>query len=283
MNNLEENIFNKIFWKESFDDRVRLRTEQELRIGQVKKGGKVLDLRCGPGFKSKIVRERIGEKGQLTCIDRSSFFIKKARKFCNYDNVKFIKGDIIDVLRLIKKNYGNIKKFDYVLLSWICSSPKENPELIKDIDKLLKREGAFIVSRGGENFKDVFTKTFNRKINDNLYDIIEKKYPKKTSLLNDLKINLERGRIDIIDSFKEIIDIIKEHGFRIRKEKKVIRSLTLEERLEFYRNPLRNIYIGKLPYKERYRLISEAFRLTIKEVGKQKISICRHYVVFEKK
>ncbi len=170
-----------------------------------------------------------------------------------------------------------------MLLSWICSSPKENPELIKDIDKLLKREGAFIVSRGGENFKDVFTKTFNRKINNNLYNITEKKYPEKTFLLKDLKINLKRGRIDIIDSFKEIIDIIKEHGFRIRKEKKVIRSLTLEERLEFYRNPLRNIYIGKLPYKERYRLISEAFRLTIKEVGKQKISICRHYVVFEKK
>jgi len=62
-NDSEEKTFNKIFWKESFDDKVRLRTEQELRIGQVKKGDKVLDLRCGPGFKSKIVRQKIGNKG----------------------------------------------------------------------------------------------------------------------------------------------------------------------------------------------------------------------------
>jgi SAM-dependent methyltransferase len=282
MNNSEEKIFNKIFWKESFNDRERLRTEQELKIGQVKKGKKVLDLRCGPGFKSKIVRERIGDEGELVCIDRNSFFIKKARKFCNYNNVKFIKGDIIDTLKLIKKNYGGSKRFDYIILSWIYSSPKENPKLIKDISKLLEKKGILIVSRGGDDLKDAFTKNFNRKINDNLYKIIRKEHLKENLPLRDFEINLEKGKIDIISSFKEVIDVIKNNGFRIKKEKDVIYKLDLEERLEFYKNPLRNRYIGKFFYKERCRLFEKAFRLTVKEIGRKRLSARRRYIAFEK-
>lgn len=140
-----------------------------------------------------------------------------------------------------------------------------------------------MLAEGGDNFRNSFTRTFNEKINSNLYEIIKRKYPEKISLLNDLKINLKRGKTDIAKSFKEVIDIIEKHGFRIKKEKKVIYNLTLKERLEFYENPLRNRYIGKLPYKERFELVKEAFRLTVKKIGKQKINICRHFITFEKK
>jgi len=55
----------------------------------------VLDFGCGGGIEARFVLEHLGENGHITCVDRSSYWIKKARKrLKKFANVTFVLGDI---------------------------------------------------------------------------------------------------------------------------------------------------------------------------------------------
>jgi len=54
-----------------------------------------LDFGCGGGSGSKYILKKLGKNGTLTCLDISSFWMKRAeRRLAKYDNVSFIHGDI---------------------------------------------------------------------------------------------------------------------------------------------------------------------------------------------
>ncbi len=279
----EDKIFNQIYLKESSEKREELRTNQEIKLAGIKKGQKVLDLRCGPGLKTKIVGEKVGSTGEVVCINENKFLIEHAKNFCNCSNIKFIQANILDSVELIKKHYGKDKRFDHVLFSWIYIAPKNKPRLIKDINKLLKKGGILTLSRGGDNLKHLFTKLFNERLQENLSKVIKIAYPRlSTKSLSKLRHNTKITKIDSIDTLQRMGRIIENYGFKVKGTKEVIQLITSEKKLELYRNPLRNRYLGNFPLKKRYSLIKKAFNATIKELGKKKLQSHRYFVAFEK-
>lgn len=279
----EDRIFNQIYLKESLKKREKLRTNQEIKLADIKRGQKVLDLRCGPGLKTKTIRKKVGDAGEVVCINENKFLIKHAKKICNYSNVKLIQADILDILEVIKKYCGKDMKFNHALFSWIHISPFDLPKLTRDINKLLKREGTFTLSRGGDNFKHPFTKLFNERFQEKLFKIIKTEHPRlSTKSLVKLKHNINIAKIDAINALQEKIRLIENYGFKTRRTREVIRPITYKERLDFYKNPLRNRYLGNFSLKERYRLIKKAFNETIKELGKKNLQTHKYYVTLEK-
>ncbi len=279
----EDKIFNQIYLKESSERREELRTNQEIKLAGIKKGQKVLDLRCGPGLKTKIVGEKVGSTGEVICINENKFLIEYAKNFCNYSNIKFIQANILDSVELIKKHYGKDKRFDHVLFSWIYIAPKDKPRLIKDINKLLKKGGMLTLSRGGDNLKHLPTKLFNERLQENLFKAVKIECPRlSTKSLSRLRRNAKITKIDSTDTLQRIGRLIENRGFKIKETKEVIQPITLEKKLEFYKSPLRNRYLGNLPLKKRYSLIKKAFNITIKELGKKKLQSHRCFVAFEK-
>ena len=284
MVSFENKIFSQVYWKESLDKREKLRTNQEIKLAGIEKGQKVLDLRCGPGLKSKIISRRVEDTGEVICINENKFFIEQAKNFCrDCNNIKFIYGDVLDSIKLIKRHYGKNKKFDHIIFSWIHISPGDQLKLMRNVSKLLTKKGILTISRGGDNLRHPFSKLFNERLQENLYKIFKMEYPGlNTKLLLKLRYNINKAKIDIIDSFQDTIKLVKNSGFKVRQIKEVIQPITLKERLELYKNPLRNKHIGNLPLKERYRLIEKAFKATIKELGNKKLQTHRYYITFNK-
>lgn len=283
MVSFEDRIFNQIYWKESLKRREELRTNQEIELAGIKRSQKVLDLRCGPGLKTKVIGKKVGNPGEVVCINENKFLIEHAKNFYNCSNIKFIQADISDSVELVKKYYGEDKRFDHVLFSWIYISPKDLLKLIKNINKLLKKGGIFTLSRGGDNLKHPFTKLFNECLQENLIEAVKEEHPRlgSKSLLK-LKNNINVAKVDPVDSLRRKKELIENCGFKMKKTKEVIWPITLKKKLEFYKNPLRNRYVGKFPIKERYKLIRKAFRTTIKELGKKKLQGHKYFFAFEK-
>ena len=105
----------------------RPRGERAVKFAEIKPGDYVLDLCCGPGMVSKVIREFVGDKGKVIGIDISPKFIKYANQLCNYPNVSFFKGNVENF-----DTYTHAEKFDAIVLlaSWYW---------IKNKDQLLKK------------------------------------------------------------------------------------------------------------------------------------------------
>lgn len=280
----EKRIFSQMYLKEVLRMNWRFRADLETKLAGLKKGHRILDIRCGPGLELKIIRKKVGRTGEIVYINGNKFFLKYAKKFCNYNNICFIQGNTLDSAKLIKKYYGEDKKFNHIIFSWLLISPESLPRFIEDINELLVKKGTFTFSRGGDDFGHPFTKLFNERLQENLFEIVKAEHPKlrKNFLLN-LRFNIDNiAKKDITNTSLGDIKFMKRFGFRIKKAKEIIWPMTLEKRLEFYKNPLRNSYIGSFSIRERYRLIKKAFHTTLKELGNKKLQMHRCYSTFQK-
>ncbi|MBI2508267.1 class I SAM-dependent methyltransferase [Candidatus Woesearchaeota archaeon] len=79
------------FWKQ--DKKARKYGAKKLNL---KRGGYVLNLACGPGFDFDYIIPSIGSKGKITAIDYSKEMLKLAKKRAGkngWKNIKFIEGD----------------------------------------------------------------------------------------------------------------------------------------------------------------------------------------------
>jgi ubiquinone/menaquinone biosynthesis C-methylase UbiE len=101
----------------------------------------VLDFGCGSGIEARFVLEHLGENGYITCVDRSSYWIKKARKrLKKFPNVAFVTGDInkLDILD---------NAFDVVLARYvihdIASDKRQN--IMNELANKLKSGGALYI------------------------------------------------------------------------------------------------------------------------------------------
>lgn len=101
------------------------------------KGKKVLDLACGEGYGSFMLAEEADEVigadiDQITVGHASSKYIR--------ENLRFIQGSIID---LPIKNEG---VFDVIVCFEVLEHIKEHDKLMKEVKRLIKSDGIFIIS-----------------------------------------------------------------------------------------------------------------------------------------
>ena len=100
-----------------------------------------LDFGSGTGVLAKKLIKELSNGGNLTCLDLSEAFLKRARKkLRKHTNVDFILGDIRELG--IPSN-----SFDKITISWVIHHlPKEVlPEIIQSIVNTLKPNGKVYV------------------------------------------------------------------------------------------------------------------------------------------
>ena len=96
-------------WKEntdSFLDRI-----------DIKKGWKCLDVGAGPGFVSMDLRHRVGERGEVTALEPSDFYLEwlaKESKRRRWKNIRALKGTAETAP--LPKNYYNL-----VFVRWVIA------------------------------------------------------------------------------------------------------------------------------------------------------------------
>ena len=104
---------------------------------ELTRGKKVLDLACGEGYGSFMLAE---EANEVIGIDIDEATIKHASSRYEKENLRFIKGSITDIP--IKEE----KTFDVIVCFEALEHIKEHDELMREVKRLLKTDGIFIVS-----------------------------------------------------------------------------------------------------------------------------------------
>lgn len=101
----------------------------------------VLDFGSGGGIGARFVLKHLGENGHITCVDRSSYWIKKARKrLKKFPNVTFVLGDISKLD--IPEN-----AFDVVFARYVIHdiAPDERQNIMNELANKLKHGGALYI------------------------------------------------------------------------------------------------------------------------------------------
>ncbi len=101
------------------------------------KGKKVLDLACGEGYGSFLLSE---EADTVVGIDIDDVCIRHASSKYIKENLKFIKGYIIEI------PIEGEKIFDVIVCFEALEHIKEHDELMREVKRLIKDDGIFIVS-----------------------------------------------------------------------------------------------------------------------------------------
>jgi ubiquinone/menaquinone biosynthesis C-methylase UbiE len=101
----------------------------------------VLDFGSGGGIGARFVLKHLGENGHITCVDRSSYWNKKARKrLKKFSNVTFALGDI-STLDIPKNAY------DVVFARYVIHdiAPEERQRIMNELASKLKSGGALYI------------------------------------------------------------------------------------------------------------------------------------------
>jgi SAM-dependent methyltransferase len=106
------------------------------RIG-IKSGWKCLDVGAGPGFVAMDLRERVGQAGEVTALEPSSFYLDWFKRECmkkGWTNVRFIQGSA-ETAQLPENQY------DFVFSRWVISFATDPVEFLASVLRSLKPGG----------------------------------------------------------------------------------------------------------------------------------------------
>lgn len=106
------------------------------RVG-VKQGWKCLDVGSGPGFVSMDLRDRVGEKGEVTALDPSDFYLDWLKNEVNargWSNVHCLQGQAEDA-DLPLRNY------DFVFFRWVIAFVPDAEKFIRHLAASLRPGG----------------------------------------------------------------------------------------------------------------------------------------------
>ncbi len=107
---------------------------------ELKGNEKVLELGCGSGNLSKFIINKLSNKGSLTCIDNSNYWLSKAKKrLGKYKNIEFKLGDITEL---------NLKDdYDIAIIHYVLHDINQNNRLrtIKTLKAKLKKNSRIYI------------------------------------------------------------------------------------------------------------------------------------------
>jgi SAM-dependent methyltransferase len=126
---LERLRFQHGVWKQNTDSFLD-------RIG-IRRGWKCLDVGAGPGFVAMDLRKRVGNRGEVTALEPSEFYLEwlaKESKRRRWKNVRTIKGTAETVP--LPKNYYN-----FVFIRWVIAFVSEPARFLALLIAALKPGG----------------------------------------------------------------------------------------------------------------------------------------------
>lgn len=228
----------------------------------------MLDLCCGPGFVTKVIREKIGSQGRIIGIDYSSDFIDYAKKLCHFKNVSFVYGNVENLDRYIDN-----QKFDVVICLASWSWIKYKDKLISKIKKVLNPEGKFVLSLSSDNPYHAPTFEFSQRFRKNLKLVIASRGV-DPSYLDKIKDKNKRY-------VKSCTSLFKKSGFKLIAINEVKGQLTLKNKLFLYKNPARTEWVGSFKPEDRYLILKEALCKTSDEIESDIIERHTYYIVLQ--
>ncbi|MBV6478731.1 MAG: Ubiquinone/menaquinone biosynthesis C-methyltransferase UbiE [Ignavibacteria bacterium] len=116
-------------------------TDEFLDKTGVKSAWKCLDVGSGPGFVSIDIRNKIGDKGELTVVEPSEFYLDYFKDHCNkvkWNNIKFINQNFEDAE--IEKNY-----YDLIFLRWVIDFVSEPEDYLIKLIGSMKTGGIIAI------------------------------------------------------------------------------------------------------------------------------------------
>ncbi len=114
-------------------------TQQFLQSSGLRKGMRVLDLRCGIGAMTTWIANQVGSEGQVVAIDKSPEQLDIAREIAHEQGC-----ENIDFLPLAASDIGTLKdKFDFVYCRFLMMHLKDRNSVLKKIYELLTHGGVF--------------------------------------------------------------------------------------------------------------------------------------------
>ena len=109
---------------------------------KIKEGQTLIDLGCGAGMDIFVTKMRNPKVGTLYGLDRLDSMLEKARKVVeskNFDNIEFIKGELIDIPL-------EDKSVDRVISNCVINLEPDKQQVYNEIYRILKDDGMFVIS-----------------------------------------------------------------------------------------------------------------------------------------
>lgn len=142
MNN-ERNRVCPVELANSLDNKIRrwLQNPQKILSPYVKKGMKVLDVGCGPGFFSVELAKMVGSGGKVYSVDLQEGMLQKLRD-------KIYGTPLEKIIQLIKCGQDEItapEKVDFILAFYMVHEVPNKDNLFATLKNILKESGEFLI------------------------------------------------------------------------------------------------------------------------------------------
>ena len=109
---------------------------------KIKEGQSLIDLGCGAGMDIFITKMKNPKVGTLYGLDRLDSMLEKAKKVRDnkgFDNIEFIKGELIDIPL-------EDKSVDRVISNCVINLEPDKQKVYDEIYRILKDDGMFVIS-----------------------------------------------------------------------------------------------------------------------------------------
>jgi ubiquinone/menaquinone biosynthesis C-methylase UbiE len=106
-----------------------------------RRGHRILDVGCGPGFATVDLAQRVGPRGKIVAVDISRRFLshlEERARACGLANIRIVQGS---VERLAVGEAG----FDGAYARWVLCFVQRPAAVLKQVARRLKRGGVFVI------------------------------------------------------------------------------------------------------------------------------------------
>lgn len=134
----DENIINE------FPDEINMGLSYGNPINhlKIKEGQSLIDLGCGAGMDIFITKMKNPKVGMLYGLDRLDSMLEKAKKVRDnkkFDNIEFIKGELINIPL-------ENESVDRVISNCVINLEPDKQKVYDEIYRILKEDGMFVIS-----------------------------------------------------------------------------------------------------------------------------------------
>ena len=134
----DENIINEF----PYEINMGLSCGNPINHLKIKEGQSLIDLGCGAGMDIFITKMKNPKVGMLYGLDRLDSMLEKAKKVRDnkkFDNIEFIKGELIN----IPLEDGAV---DRVISNCVINLEPDKQKVYDEIYRILKEDGMFVIS-----------------------------------------------------------------------------------------------------------------------------------------
>ena len=134
----DENIINEF----PYEINMGLSCGNPINHLKIKEGQSLIDLGCGAGMDIFITKMKNPKVGMLYGLDRLDSMLEKAKKVRDnkkFDNIKFIKGELINIPL-------SDRSVDRVISNCVINLEPDKQKVYDEIYRILKEDGMFVIS-----------------------------------------------------------------------------------------------------------------------------------------